>query len=60
MKEKFEHDQISRLTNAESKGKQIGMTEALTKVAKNMLESGMDIPTIGEITEFTEDKLKNL
>ena len=63
-KEKFDNDQISRFVNAQREGKQIGLAEgeqiAIMRVAKNMLESGMDFATVVKLTGLTEDKLRRL
>ena len=48
------------MQGSEKFGYDKGMEEKSKQIAKKMLEKGMDIKTIGEITELTEEEIENL
>ena len=55
LREKYERDLASALYNREQKGKYIARLE----IAKAMLEKGMSIKDIENITGIKEEELKN-
>jgi predicted transposase/invertase (TIGR01784 family) len=53
-------DVESKIASAEEKGREKGINEAATAIAFNLLEKGIDIATIAEVTGLTEYVIKTL
>ncbi|MDA8226492.1 MAG: Rpn family recombination-promoting nuclease/putative transposase [Desulfitobacterium hafniense] len=57
-------DQLTRIETAENKGKAEGKAEGRAEgkaeVAKNLLDLGMEIPTVAKATGMTEEEVKRL
>ena len=56
LREKYERDLASALYNREEKGK----LESKKEIAKKMIQKGMSLKEIKELTGLTEEELKNI
>lgn len=56
LREKYERDLASALYNREEKGK----LESKKEIAKKMIQKGMSLKEIEELTGLTEEELKNI
>ena len=60
LREKYERDLASALYNREEKGKLEGKLESKKEIAKKMIQKGMSLKEIEELTGLTEEELKNI
>lgn len=60
LREKYERDLASALYNREEKGKLEGKLESKKEIAKKMIQKGMSLKEIKELTGLTEEELKNI
>lgn len=60
LREKYERDLASALYNREQKGIEKGKYDTQIKIAKALLNKGMSIKEIEEITGIKENELKNI
>ncbi|MCD1258985.1 Rpn family recombination-promoting nuclease/putative transposase [Paenibacillus athensensis] len=60
MRQKALHDEASMLEGARAEGESIGRSKEKLEVAQNMLDKGMDVTTIAELTGLSSEKLVNL
>ena len=60
LREKAIRDEASAILEATRVGKEKGKIEEKIKTAKKMLEKGIDIETIIEITSLSKEEIENL
>ncbi|WP_270169817.1 Rpn family recombination-promoting nuclease/putative transposase [Paenibacillus sp. SYP-B4298] len=60
IRQKALHDEASMLEGARAEGESIGRSKEKLEVAKNMLDKGMDVTTIAELTGLPTEQLSKL
>lgn len=60
MRQKALHDEASMLEGARAEGESIGRSKEKLEVAQNMLDKGMDIAIIAELTGLSAEQLNSL
>ena len=64
LREKYILDRNTEIRNAKeieiSQGRKLGKQEGMLEMAKKMKKKGMDVKTIIEVTELTEEEIKKI